>query len=69
MNTSESCAVVRPFSSSSAMKNLEMLKTLFNKNLELPNSCSEKSKKISSSFEIPNQCISKDIPVNNSEGP
>ena len=29
MNTSESCAVVRPFSYSSALKNLEMLKTLF----------------------------------------
>ena len=29
MNTYESCAVVRPSSSSSALKNLEMLRTLF----------------------------------------
>ena len=33
----------------------------------MPNSCSEKSEKISSSLEIPNQCISHNISLNNLE--
>ena len=66
MNTSESCAVVRNFSCSSVLspkllfsseKSRNVGNSLFNKNLEVPNS--------SSSLEIPNQCISKDISVKN----
>ena len=66
MNTSESCAVVRNFSCSSVLspkllfsseKSRNVGNSLFNKNLEVPNS--------SSSLEIPDQCISKDISVKN----
>ena len=78
MNTSDSCAVVRNFSSSSVLspkllffsekpRNAE--KSLLNLNLEVPSSCSEKSEKIFSGLEILNQCISKDISVNNLEEP
>ena len=64
MNTSESCTVVRSFSSSSVLcpklhfsaeKSGNVEKSLFNLNLEVPTSCSEKSEKISSCLEIPNQ--------------
>ena len=70
MNTSESCAVVRSFSSSSVLspkllfsseKSRNVENSLFNKNLEVPTS--------SSSLEIPDQCISKDISVKNLEEP
>ena len=63
MNTSESCANVRNFSSSSVLspkvlfsseKSRNVEKSLFNVNLEVPTSCSEKSEKISSSLEISN---------------
>ena len=76
INTSESCVVVRSVSSSSVLspkllfsseKSRNVEKSLFNINLELPTSCSEKSEKISSSLEIPNQCISPNISVNNLE--
>ena len=73
MNTSKSHAVVRSFFtfkllfSSEKSRNVE--KSLFNTNLEVPTSCSEKSEKISSSLHIPNQCISKDISVNKLEEP
>ena len=69
MNTSESCAVVRSFCSSSVLspKYFFLLKksgnienSLFDRNLEVPTS--------SSSLEIPDQ-ISKDISVNNLEEP
>ena len=53
-----------PFSSEKS-RNVE--KYLFNINLEVPTSCSEKSEKISSSLEFPNQCISHIISVNNLE--
>ena len=52
MNTSESCAIVRSFSSSSVLspkllfsseKSRNVEKSLFNLNLEVPTSCSEKS--------------------------
>ena len=72
MNTSESCAVMRTFSSSSVLRpNLlfSSEKFLFNTNVEVPTSCSEKSDKISYGLEIPNQCISKDISFNNLEEP
>ena len=72
MNTSESCAVMRTFSCSSVLRpNLlfSSEKSLFNTNVEVPTSCSEKSDKISYSLEIPNQCISKDISFNNLEEP
>ena len=78
MNTSEGCAAVRSFSSSSFLspkllfssKNSgNVRKSLFNLNLEVPISCSEKSEKISSSLEILNKFISKDISVNNLEEP
>ena len=70
MNTSESCAVVRSFSSSSVLspmllfsseKSRKVEKSLFNKNLEVPTS--------SSSLEILDQCISKDFSLNNLEEP
>ena len=70
MNTSESCAVERSFSSSSVLspkllfsseKSRNVENSLFNKNLEVPTS--------SSSFEIPDHCISKDISVKNLEEP
>ena len=76
MNTSESCAIVRSFSSSSILspkllfsseKSRNVEKSLFNVNLEVPTSCSEKSEKISSSLEISNQCISHNVSVNNLE--
>ena len=63
MNTSDSSAVVRSFSSSSVLspkllfsseKSRNVEKFLFNLNVEVPTSCSEKSEKISSSLEIPN---------------
>ena len=78
MNTSEGCAAVRSFSSSSVLSPKLLFssensgnvgKSLFNLNLEVPISCSEKSEKISSSLEILNQRISKDISVNNLEEP
>ena len=78
VNISESCIVVRSFSSSSVLslkllfsseKSRNVEKSLFNLNLEVPTSCSEKSEMISSSLEIPNQCISKGISVNNLEEP
>ena len=68
MNTSESCAVERSFSSSSVLspkllffpeKSINVENSLFNKNIEVPTS--------SSSFEIPDQCISIDISVKNLE--
>ena len=63
MNTYESCAVVRSFSSHSFLspkllfspekyRNVE--NSPFNKTLEVPTSCSGKPNKISSSLEIPN---------------
>ena len=70
MNTSESCALVRSFSSSSvlspklrfsAKKSRNVENSVFNKNPEVPIS--------SSSLEILDQCISKDISVNTSEEP
>ena len=73
IDTSESGAVVRSVSSSSVLspkllfsseKSRNVEKSLFNINLEVPTSCSEKSEKISSSLEIPNQCISRKISVN-----
>ena len=76
IDTSESGAVVRGVSSSSVLspkllfsseKSRNIEKSLFNINLEVPTSCSEKSEKISSSLEIPNQCISHNISVNNLE--
>ena len=67
MSTSESCAVVRSFSSSSVLRNVK--KSLLNLNLDVPISCSEKSEKIFSSLQIPNQCISKDTSVNNLDEP
>ena len=78
MNTSDSCAVARCFSSSSVLrpkllfspensKNVE--NALFSKNLEVPISCSAESKKITSSLEILNQCISEDLSVNHLEEP
>ena len=68
MNTSESCAIVRSFSSSSVLspkllfcseKSRNVEKSLFNLNLEVPTSCSEKSYKISSSRKIPHQIFKK----------
>ena len=76
INTSERCAVVSSVSSSSVLspqllfsseKSRNVEKSLFNINLEVPTSCSEKSEKISSNFEIPNQCILHNISVNNLE--
>ena len=76
IDTSESCAVVRSVSSSSVLspkllcsseKSRNVEKSLFNINLEVPTSCSEKSEKISYSLEIPNQCITHNISVNNLE--
>ena len=70
MNTSESCAIVRSFSSRSVLsptllfsseKSRNVENSFFNKNHEVPTS--------SSGLEIPNQCISKDILVNNLEEP
>ena len=70
MSTSESCPVVRSFSSSSVLnpkllfsseKSRNVENSLFNKNLEVLTS--------SSSLEIPDQCISKDITVKNLEEP
>ena len=78
MNTSESCAVMISFSTSSVLspkllfsseKSRNVQKSLFNFNLEVSTSHSEKSEKLSSSLEIPNQCISKDISVNNLDEP
>ena len=63
MNTSDSSAVVRSFSSSSVLspkllfsseKSRNVEKFLFSLNVEVATSCSEKSEKISSSLEIPN---------------
>ena len=74
MNTSESCAIVSSFSSSSVLspkllflseKSRNVENSLFNKYLKMPTSCSE----ISSSLETPNQCTSKDISFNNLEEP
>ena len=78
IDTSESCAVVRSVSSSSVLspkllfsseKSRNVEKSLFNINLEVPTSCSEKSEKIFSSLEISNQFISHNISVNNLEEP
>ena len=76
IDTPESGAVVRSVSSSSVLspkllfsseKSINVEKSLFNINVEVPTSCSEKFEKISSSLEIPNQCISHNISVNNLE--
>ena len=78
MNTSESCAAVTSFSSSSVLspkllfsseKSRIVEKSFLNLNLEVPTYCSEKSEKIFPSREIPNQCVSKDISVNNLKEP
>ena len=66
VNTSEGCAAVRSFSSSSVLSpkllfssensgNVE--KSLFNLNLEVPISCSEKSSPITKSFESNSEWI------------
>ena len=83
MDTSKKCAIVISFNSSSVLslnllfsfersRNIE--KSLFNFNLEVPISCSEKttvigydSEMISSRLEVPNEVISKDISVDKLE--
>ena len=62
-----SSSVLSPKLLFSSEKSRNVEKSLFNINLEVPTSCSEKSEKISYSLEIPNQCISHNISVNNLE--
>ena len=67
MRSFSSSSVLRPKLLFSSEKSRNVEKSLFNINLEVSTSCSEKSEKISSSLEIPNQCISNNISVNNLE--